>query len=99
MLLRAGAVVEGIDVARARRPAARADRDLARGPGRLGAALGVTRAQDGVDLLDPLSPIRLLPRDGMPGRPPLVRGPRVGITKDVDRPWRWHWEGDRTVSR
>ena len=63
VLLRAGEVVEGIEVARTRRPAARADRDLARGPGRLGAALGVTAADNGLDLLDPGSRVQLLAGD------------------------------------
>lgn len=98
VLLRAGRVVEGIDVARARRPAARTDRDLARGPGRLGAALGVTGGLDGLDLLDPASPVRLLPADDGPP-PSLVAGPRIGISKATDRPWRWHWAGDASVSR
>jgi DNA-3-methyladenine glycosylase len=99
VLLRAGRVVEGIEVARERRPAARTDRDLARGPGRLGAALGMTGVLNGVDLLDPASPVRLLPAE--PGQPPplLLAGPRIGISKAVDRPWRWCWAGDRSVSR
>ena len=47
VLLRAGEIVEGVDVARGRRPAARKDRDLARGPARLTSALGLTREDDG----------------------------------------------------
>jgi len=98
VLLRAGRVVDGVETARDRRAAARTDRDLARGPGRLGAALGVTGALDGADLLDPAGAVRLLPAE--PGRPPpLLVGPRIGISKAVDRPWRWHWSGDPSVSR
>lgn len=59
VLLRAGEVVQGRDVARSRRASARTDRDLARGPARLAVALGLTGAADGVDLLDPDSPVRL----------------------------------------
>jgi DNA-3-methyladenine glycosylase len=59
VLLRAGEVVAGLEAARARRPAARTDRDLARGPARLAAALGVTGELDGVDLLDPAGPLSL----------------------------------------
>ena len=60
VLIRAGEVVAGLATARDRRPAARSDRDLARGPARLAAALGVTGTTDGVDLLDPDSPLRLV---------------------------------------
>jgi DNA-3-methyladenine glycosylase len=58
VLLRAGQVVEGLDLARERRPGA-ADRDLARGPARLCRALDVTGALGGTDLLDPASPLQL----------------------------------------
>src|SRR5271154_4689648 len=66
VLLRAGRVIEGAPLAAARRragrPAARVpDRDLARGPGRLGQALGIDRAQNGVDACDPASPLRIRP--------------------------------------
>jgi DNA-3-methyladenine glycosylase len=59
VLVRAGEVVDGLGRARERRPAARADRDLARGPARLAAALGVTRELDGADLLDPGGILRI----------------------------------------
>ena len=60
VLLRAGEVVEGVDVARARRPSARPQRrDLARGPARLAAALGLAGEHDGTDLLDARQPVRL----------------------------------------
>ena len=64
VLLRAGRIIEGAPLAAARRlagrPAARVpDRDLARGPGRLGQALGIDRAQNGVDACDPASPLRV----------------------------------------
>ena len=50
VLLRAGEVVEGLEVARLRRTSATSDRDLARGPARLTTALGVTGDLDGADL-------------------------------------------------
>lgn len=50
VLLRAGEIVAGVAIARDRRPSATDDIDLARGPGRLAAALGLTRAHDGFDL-------------------------------------------------
>jgi DNA-3-methyladenine glycosylase len=60
VLLRAGRVVEGEDLARARRTApGRGGRDLARGPARLCQALAITRAQNGADVCDPASPLRV----------------------------------------
>ena len=96
VLLRAGEIVDGIEFARRRRPNAARDRDLARGPGRLAAALGISGAMNGVDLLAAESPVRLIARDSEPA---LNCGSRIGITKEVERPWRWWWEGHATVSR
>jgi DNA-3-methyladenine glycosylase len=60
VLLRAGRVVEGEDLARARRTAPGPDgRDLARGPARLCQALGIARGQNGADVCDPASPLRV----------------------------------------
>jgi DNA-3-methyladenine glycosylase len=60
VLLRAGRVVEGEDLARARRSApGPAGRDLARGPARLCQALGISREQDGADVCNPASPLRV----------------------------------------
>jgi DNA-3-methyladenine glycosylase len=98
VLLRAGEVVEGVEIARRRRPKAQRDRDLARGPGRLATALGVTGSENGVDLLDASSTVRLLSRQGDIA-PIHAVGPRIGITKEVERPWRFWWEGHPTVSR
>ena len=88
VLLRAGEIVEGIEVARARRPSARSDRDLGRGPARLTTALGVTGEHDGVDLLGDASPLRLL----LPSRPDpvVVVGPRTGVAgPGALTPWRF----------
>jgi DNA-3-methyladenine glycosylase len=95
VLLRAGEVVGGLDVARARRPRA-TDRELCRGPARLAKALALDRESLGLNLLDPASPVRLLPRRGP--RPVVSSGPRVGITVGTQTPWRFWVEGDRTVS-
>jgi len=95
VLLRAGAVVDGLDAAQERRPGVR-DRDLCRGPARLTRTLGVTGELDGADLLDPASPLRLhLPA----GSAPDVRsGPRVGVSGDgAATPWRF-WVDDPSVS-
>jgi DNA-3-methyladenine glycosylase len=90
VLLRAGEVVQGEELARTRRPAARAARDLARGPARLTQALGIGPDDRGVDLLDPGSSVRLH-RGPAPGT--VSAGPRVGISQATDLPWRF-WETD-----
>jgi DNA-3-methyladenine glycosylase len=104
LLLRAGEVVGGIEVARERRTvrgASRpiADRDLARGPARLASCLALAAAQNGADLCRADSPVRLvrLARQGTP-RTAIATGPRVGISTAVDRPWRFWLDGDPTVS-
>lgn len=83
VLLRGGRIVDGEEVARRRR--GREDH-LADGPGKLCQALGITGGDDGVDLLAGHT-TRLLPAagDGSPYR----AGPRVGISRAVDRPWRF----------
>ena len=104
VLLRGGEVVDGIELARARRPAARVDRDLARGPARLCAALGLDRSDDGTLLGGPGSRISLtLPE---PQRAPdaerIRRGPRTGVAGpggDGEAfPWRFWLDGEPTVS-
>jgi DNA-3-methyladenine glycosylase len=101
VLLRAGEVIDGLEAARARRPRVSLDRDLARGPARLCATLGIDRALDGAYLLDSDRPVRLAaPSDvDWPAGPMRVRsGPRVGVTGDHDRPWRFWLDGEPTVS-
>lgn len=100
VLLRAAVVVDGLATARRRRTSATGtvplDRDLARGPARLCQALGVTREQDGLDLLDDSSPLRLsLPEAGPAG---VANGPRVGVRDAASRPWRWWLEDVPEVS-
>ena len=102
VLLRAGEVVAGHDLARARRPAAKHDRDLARGPARLASALGLDGSLDGVALggARSSSPVRL----ALASTPAVgVRtGPRVGVSGsggDGERyPWRFWLDGDPSVS-
>ncbi len=95
VLLRAGEVVVGTETARARRPAARTDAELARGPARLCQALGLDRSAYGLDLLDPASPVRLSADVPVPE---VATGPRVGVTGAHDLPWRFWIPGDPTVS-
>ncbi|HEY6738383.1 MAG TPA: DNA-3-methyladenine glycosylase [Actinopolymorphaceae bacterium] len=97
VLLRAGEVIAGEELARARRPTARASRDLARGPARLAQALGVDRSGNGLDACDPASPFRVRPGAAIPSRR-IRRGPRVGLSAAADRPWRFWLDGDPTVS-
>lgn len=97
VLLRAGEVVDGIAAARSRRPAARRDVDLARGPARLASCLALGAAHNGTDLLAPESTVRLrLPPHSRP--PQTLTGPRVGITAAAERPWRFWLADEPTVS-
>jgi DNA-3-methyladenine glycosylase len=94
VLLRAGEVVSGVELARARRPGA-GDRDLCRGPARLAKALALGPEDLGRDLLDPASPVRLLP-GGHDGE--VVVGPRVGVAQGAETAWRFWLAGEPTVS-
>ncbi|WP_448628757.1 DNA-3-methyladenine glycosylase [Geodermatophilus sp. URMC 64] len=90
VLLRAGEVVVGESLARVRRPAAKAARDLARGPARLTQALAIGPEDKGADLLSPSSSVRLHHGEA----PSSVSvGPRVGITQATDLMWRF-WVTD-----
>ncbi|MGN6577110.1 MAG: DNA-3-methyladenine glycosylase [Nocardioides sp.] len=91
VLLRAGEVIEGEDLARSRRGERVADRSLARGPACLCQALAIDRGNDGMDLTGHLE---------LPATPPadVSAGPRVGVSLAHDVPWRFWVTGDRTVS-
>ncbi len=96
VLLRAGEVVVGADLAREARVTSRSDRDLAQGPARLCVALGINGALNASDLCGG-GPMRL--HHG-PGRSRAVRtGPRVGVGgAGADTAWRFWLEGEPTVS-
>lgn len=94
VLLRAGEVVDGVEVARSRRHGA-ADRELARGPARLCRALALTLAQDGADLA--AGEVRLEPAPTPASR--VSTGPRVGLRRAAERPWRFWMTDEPTVSR
>lgn len=87
VLVRAVTPVDGVDVVTARR-AGRTARELSNGPGKLCEALGIGGHDDGLDLTDPRSPIRIVDDGTSPPSDPIT-GPRVGITKATDRPWRY----------
>jgi len=132
VLIRAGAVVAGAELARRRRyglpdavadpadgvgtadrsgdPGSRRggrvrsrDLDLARGPGRLCQALGIDRSLDGADACASRCPLGISP-PGAADRPldaaaiTIATGPRVGISRAADRPWRYWLAGDGHVS-
>jgi len=102
VLLRAGAIIAGEDLARARRargPGVVASRDLARGPARLCQALAIDRSLDGADVCVAQSPLRMLSGAGNPARSAkILTGPRVGVSSAAEIPWRYWYEGDPTVS-
>lgn len=95
VLLRAGRVVDGVELARARRGPKTADRSLARGPGCLGQALGLAITDSGAHLLD-AGQLRLSLGDR--AALPVASGPRVGVSRAADVPWRFWIDGDPTVS-
>lgn len=94
VLLRAAAVDDGEQLARRRRGAGVAAAALARGPGNLCSALGITMDDNGIDLFAGDSPVRL--RLGAPGS--AGDGPRVGVSKAADRRWRFWLAGRGEVS-
>lgn len=93
VLLRALRPLHGLDAMRTRRGAV-SDRLLCAGPGRLCQALGVTVALDGLPL-DRL-PFHLLARTAACA---VVAGPRIGISRAKDTPWRFGLQGSRYLSR
>lgn len=96
LLLRAGEVVGGLELARARRTTTKTDVDLARGPALLTIALGITLGDGGADLAD--SRIRL---DLVQHEQEYATGPRTGVSGaggTGEFPWRFWLPGDRTVS-
>ena len=94
VLLRAAAVESGADVAQGRRGELVRSAALARGPGNLCSALGITMEDNGIDLFNAKSPIQMMLGEKREG----VAGPRVGVSKAADRPWRLWLAGRPEVS-
>jgi DNA-3-methyladenine glycosylase len=94
VLLRAAAIEEGLDVAQTRRGEAVRSIALARGPGNLCSALGITMADNGIDVFNRRSPVTLALNEAHGA----VSGPRVGISQAADRPWRLWLAGRPEVS-
>jgi DNA-3-methyladenine glycosylase len=93
VLLRAGRVTDGVDAATERRPGSSA-RDLARGPARLCKALGIDGSLNGTDVR---GPVRVYAGEPVADAD-VATGPRVGVTRDAELPWRFWVAGDPTVS-
>jgi DNA-3-methyladenine glycosylase len=89
VLIRALEPVRGLAAMRARRGAG----ELCNGPGKLTQALGISLDAHGTDLVT--GPVRILSGE----RPAYVTGPRIGITKAAELPWRFCAAGSRAVSR
>ena len=96
VLLRAGEVVDGLELARERRTTSCTDADLARGPARLVVALGITLTDNGLDLESDDVTLELTGE-----RPSAKHGPRTGVSGaggTTAYPWRFWIPGDPTVS-
>jgi DNA-3-methyladenine glycosylase len=94
VLIRALEPTAGLEAMRTRR-GDRPDGELCSGPGKLTEALGIGLEHNGADLSR--DPFLLLAPDGPP--PEIVTGRRIGITKAVERPWRFCAAGSRFLSR
>ncbi|MEU8590683.1 DNA-3-methyladenine glycosylase [Streptomyces sp. NPDC048664] len=96
VLIRAGRVIEGEDLARERRGGKVESPRLARGPGNFCQALGITAEHNGADLLAGAS---VALSEGEPVPAALIRaGPRVGVSRAHDWQHRFYLAGDPTVS-
>ncbi|MGA5592630.1 DNA-3-methyladenine glycosylase [Streptomyces cellulosae] len=96
VLIRAGRVIEGEDLARKRRGERVESPRLARGPGNLCQALGIAAEHNGADLLTGTSVVL---SEGEPVPAALIQvGPRVGVSKAHDWQHRFYLAGDPTVS-
>jgi DNA-3-methyladenine glycosylase len=100
VLLRAAVVLEGPSPVRRRRPGARTDDALLRGPGCLTAGLGIDAARHaGVDLLAHGGTLQLATDGWRPMRAQVASGPRVGVSRASEVPWRWYLRAEPAVSR
>jgi DNA-3-methyladenine glycosylase len=93
VLIRAIEPTDGLAAMRRRR-GVRDERLLCSGPGRLCQALGISRKQNGFDLTAP--PFEMFARDG---KVDVVTGVRIGLTKAVDKPWRYGEKDSRFLSK
>jgi DNA-3-methyladenine glycosylase len=96
VLIRALEPLEGLDLMRERR-GLRRPRDLCSGPGKLTQALGIELTENDTDLV--AGPVQIAARPPDRPAPELLAGPRIGIRKAVELPWRFSARGSRHVSR
>lgn len=95
VLIRAGRVIDGLEIARERRPGVKDDW-LARGPGCLTKALGITMANYGAELFAPNSEVTLTMSEASVEN--VANGPRVGVSRAHQEPWRFWIAGESSVS-
>jgi DNA-3-methyladenine glycosylase len=96
VLIRALEPLDGLAAMRARRRVARAE-DLCSGPGKLTQALGIELSENGTSLVD--GPVHFGPPVGARPELEVTVGPRIGITKAAELPWRFCAAGSPHVSR
>jgi DNA-3-methyladenine glycosylase len=94
VLIRALEPTHGVELMRKRR-GGKSGLELCSGPGKLTEALGIDLADNETDLCR--EPFLLTLPEGEP--PEIVTGPRIGITKAVENPWRFCAAGNRNVSK
>ncbi|MEO7478468.1 MAG: DNA-3-methyladenine glycosylase [Lysobacteraceae bacterium] len=98
VLLRALEPLTDLEKMRLARPRARRDRDLCSGPGKLTQAMGITGAQNGIDLVAAQDGFTIVSDGMMPPQDPLA-DTRIGISHGKDLPWRWRIVGNGHVSK
>ncbi len=98
VLIRALEPLGGEELMRRARGGVEDERLLCGGPARLAQAFDIDGRSDGLDLVSPDSGLWIID-DGIPPPGQPVAGPRVGLSKAVELPWRWHIAGNRFVSK
>jgi DNA-3-methyladenine glycosylase len=98
VLLRALQPLTGLEKMRAARHAAKRDRDLCSGPARLTQAMGISGAQDGIELFSGKAEFSVV-SDGMVPPADVQGRARVGISRGVEHLWRWYVAGNEHVSK
>jgi len=100
VLLRAAVVVTGLTAVQHRRPGATSQDALLRGPGCLTAGLDIDAPRhDGTALVATSGPLWIAGDSWHPAPHDLATGPRVGVTRASEVPWRWYLRGEPGVSR